>query len=403
MALSSKLYWSTYALWISALVGIARRINQEVTESYMDEIFHVPQAQAYCAGDWRYWNGAITTPPGLYLLPAILSNIQQHLPRYFSRFNLCSLDSLRFFNLSILALLPLLYTSLLLALRTSIASAQKQKFTTTTTKEREENRNSARWEGLTIALMPVLGWWGWLYYTDLGSVATVLLSMRLSLGKRWFLSSFVGAISLLFRQTNIVWVAFIAGVGIARELRTGNSSKKTKSQLYDPLLPDARLIDLVLTPYSLAYLSLHNISTIVPSLTAYLPVFLGFLAFIKLNGGIVLGDKSNHVATIHIPQIYYFIAFSAVFFSPHLLDPAKIKKTLSSLFGSKRRVATSLNALVVMCWTVRNFTIAHPFLLADNRHFAFYLWRRVLNIHPLARYLLTPVYLIASRLVYQAL
>ncbi|GAA5916195.1 Dol-P-Glc:Glc(2)Man(9)GlcNAc(2)-PP-Dol alpha-1,2-glucosyltransferase, partial [Sporobolomyces salmoneus] len=403
MSLSSKLYWSVYALWISTLVGVARRINREVTEPYMDEIFHVPQAQAYCSGDWRYWNGAITTPPGLYLLPAVLSNIQRHLPRYFSRFNFCSLDSLRFFNLSILAFLPLLYTSLLLAIRQPVVSEKKQRSRTTIGEERKENGNSARWEGLTIALMPVLGWWGWLYYTDLGSLATVLLSMRLSLDKRWFWSSIVGAISLLFRQTNIVWVAFIAGVGIARELRTGNSSKKTKSQLYDPLLPDARPIDLVLTPYSLAYLSLHNLSALVPILTAYLSVFLGFLAFIKLNRGIVLGDKSNHVATIHIPQIYYFVAFSSVFLSPHLLDSAKIKKTWSSLFGSKTRVATSLNALVVMCWTIRNFTIAHPFLLADNRHFAFYLWRRVLNVHPLARYLLTPLYLVASRLICQAL
>lgn len=30
-----------------------------------DEPFHVPQVQAYCNGDWSYWDQKITTPPGL--------------------------------------------------------------------------------------------------------------------------------------------------------------------------------------------------------------------------------------------------------------------------------------------------------------------------------------------------
>ncbi|GAA5962737.1 hypothetical protein JCM3765_006186 [Sporobolomyces pararoseus] len=402
MVLSKALYWSAYAIWISSLVGVARRINREVIEPYMDEIFHVPQAQAYCRGDWRYWDGAITTPPGLYLVPAALSRLQKLLSPSFSTFDFCSLDSLRYFNLAILALLPLLYTSLLLAIRQTTQSRPVER-KLKPTREREASLNSARWEGLVIALVPVVGWWGWLYYTDLGSVATVLLSMRLSLGRKYFLSSLMGTFSLLFRQTNIVWLAFIAGGSVIRKLRTVNSSKKKKSQLYDPLLQDARLVDLILTPYSLVYLSLHNLSTLAPILTAYVPAFFAFTAFIKINGGIVLGDRSNHVATIHIPQLYYFITFSAAFLSPHLLETNKLRKSISSLIGTKKRIAVSLNILVVLCWTIRNFTIAHPFLLADNRHFAFYLWRRIINVHPFARYALTPAYLFASRLIYQAL
>lgn len=44
-------------------------------------------------------------------------------------------------------------------------------------------------------------------------------------------------------------------------------------------------------------------------------------------------------------------------------------------------------------------SIAHPFLLADNRHYAFYLWRRVIDCHPMARYALGPAYLFAARLI----
>ena len=39
-------------------------------EPYMDEIFHVRQAQRYCDGDLWAWDPKITTPPGLYLVGA---------------------------------------------------------------------------------------------------------------------------------------------------------------------------------------------------------------------------------------------------------------------------------------------------------------------------------------------
>lgn len=37
-----------------------------------DEIFHVPQAQKYCSGNFRSWDPMITTPPGLYVRKSIL-------------------------------------------------------------------------------------------------------------------------------------------------------------------------------------------------------------------------------------------------------------------------------------------------------------------------------------------
>lgn len=130
-----------------------------------------------------------------YIIPAALSHSLRLLPSSLSRLNPCSLDSLRFFNLSILAFLPLLYTSLLLAIRESTFSKPaEKKLKSAEVARKAANLNSARWEGLVIALMPAVGWWGWLYYTDLGSVATVLLSLRMSLGRRYFLSSLVSSL-----------------------------------------------------------------------------------------------------------------------------------------------------------------------------------------------------------------
>ncbi|KAF9427782.1 glucosyltransferase [Podila epigama] len=57
-------------------------------------------------------------------------------------------------------------------------------------------------------------------------------------------------------------------------------------------------------------------------------------------------------------------------------------------------------AIVVLC--IQKFTIAHPFLLADNRHYTFYLWR-LINRVPRMRFALAPAYVTAAWCCWQAL
>jgi alpha-1,2-glucosyltransferase len=45
---------------------------------------------------------------------------------------------------------------------------------------------------------------------------------------------------------------------------------------------------------------------------------------------------------------------------------------------------------------LHRFTLSHPFLLADNRHYVFYLWRRVFQRYPFANLFLTPLYALAG-------
>ena len=47
-------------------------INNEQQNPYMDEIFHIPQAQNYCHGNFYHWNDKITTLPGLYIQSLVL-------------------------------------------------------------------------------------------------------------------------------------------------------------------------------------------------------------------------------------------------------------------------------------------------------------------------------------------
>ncbi|CEQ42756.1 SPOSA6832_04608 [Sporobolomyces salmonicolor] len=419
------LYYSAYIAWAAGIIAVARRVNSDVREPYMDEVFHVPQAQAYCRGDWGYWDPAITTPPGLYLTPALLSHLQRLLPSSLD-LDVCSLPALRAFNLLILLALPRLYTSLILAIRRpSLSTPSTSKSSShspngsTASQAGKATQDQANWEGLVLALMPAVGWWAWLFYTDLGSIATVLLAFRLALGRKYVLSTLgrvkalmsgtarqLGAVSLLYRQTNIVWLAFVAGGAAVQELRLAAEKTGTKpgqEGFRDPRLAHARWRDLLLTPLTLVTLVLRHILSVVPVFAAYLPVFSAAVVFVLWNGGIVLGDKANHIPSIHIAQVYYFVAFSAVFVAPHVLDVEEVGRAVGGLVGSRRRTCVSLAALGGMCWTIKNYTIAHPFLLADNRHFAFYLWRRLINVHPLARYALAPGYLIAAQLLYRAL
>jgi len=48
-------------------------------------------------------------------------------------------------------------------------------------------------------------------------------------------------------------------------------------------------------------------------------------------------------------------------------------------------------------------TIIHPFTLADNRHYVFYIFRYTILRHPLIKYLLAPIYLVSFYLSYQTL
>ena len=108
-----------------------------------------------------------------------------------------------------------------------------------------------------------------------------------------------------------------------------------------------------------------------PFLLPYVLLLLVFIGFVVWNGGIVLGkyshpwgvfgltfpemdvvgDKSNHIPQLHIPQIFYFIGFCTVFGFPILVSgpggPIRLVKTVLSLIaGSWRNVSFSINFMV---------------------------------------------------------
>jgi alpha-1,2-glucosyltransferase len=117
----------------------------------------------------------------------------------------------------------------------------------------------------------------------------------------------------------------------------------------------------------------------------------------------LVGDKSNHIATVHTPQMLYVWPYIA-FFSVPIIAPSILKLFLVSLRKRslmKRNSSAWSRVLTVALFTILGLasvhwnTIIHPFTLSDNRHYVFYVFR-ILMRHWLVKYLAVPVYVICG-------
>ncbi|KAJ9111310.1 hypothetical protein QFC20_002601 [Naganishia adeliensis] len=318
--------WKTTAILLPLTTALAYLVNREVPDPYLDEIFHIPQAQQYCRGEFLKWDSSITTPPGLSCNPSFL----------------------RYTNV-------LLSTTLLTWSITGIL-----RHTTSRPRARDV---------LAISPFPLVTFFSLLYYTDVGSLTFVLVGYWAARERRYGVSALAGLASLTFRQTNIVWVAFTAATSILSEY-----SARPKP-LLEIASPSGLVTELVQTPWNIITRPRRAGEII----AWYVPTIAAFGAFVIWNGGIVLGHQEMHVATIHFPQLLYFLAFSTIIGWPVLCDEGVervVRGTLRTGLGSR--------------------LIEHPFLLADNRHYFFYIWRRIFRLHAIMPYALTPGYLVCG-------
>lgn len=179
-------------------------------------------------------------------------------------------------------------------------------------------------------------------------------------------------------------------------------SSKVSSQRGSPqLLPFDVAIDYFRTLVSVATCGVKTLLQpaallrLATKVSPYLTLIALFGSFTVYNGGVVLGDKSNHIATINLPQMLYlwpyitFFAWPLIF--PHFLMLAmtlasRVSRlaTLESLLVFRRRsfLPRPIIAIAFMLFAglvVHFNTIVHPFMLADNRHYVFYVFKLLLR------------------------
>ncbi|KAJ1984818.1 glucosyltransferase [Dimargaris verticillata] len=383
--------WTTAVAWAAFLAAtswLAVTVNQVVPQPYMDEVFHVAQAQAYCRGHYWAWDPMLTTPPGLYIWSNLVFQLM-HLATGQPIKSLCTVANLRYSNA---ALVPLLLGIVAAILRHHQQGKQQRRLYI---------------EALAITAFPVLYFVSVLYYTDTGSTLLVLTGYYLAL-KRWHrLSGLMCLLSLTFRQTNVVWTVLIAYTGALQEFAhlpidaaARDHICTVKAGQLDTLAHGLGHI------WQTAKTLCPHLGQLLPSLLPYFTVGMAFLGFLLWNKGIVLGDRSHHLAGFHIPQFYYCAMILLGFLAPVVLrlnHPVRFMTAVIKFLQNGWQVAGCLAITAGMGYSIYQFTYEHPFLLSDNRHYSFYLWKDLYRRHTSVRYLMIPGYCFAVWLLARTL
>lgn len=322
--------------------------------SFIDENFHYPQQQAYCRGDYDGYDPKLTTPPGLYYLGALYNMLTDK----------CDLSSMRYLNF-LGAFAIAIITHLI---RTKLTNAG---FMT-----------------LSVVLNPLIALYYSLFYTDVWSSVFVLAGYAIAVTRPFdddlksaCLSAAFGAVSCFFRQTNIIWCAF----SMVALLDARAQSKK----LYTNRIPHDTV--------ALIKSSLKRWPLFLP----YAVVGLMFCAFLVINGGITMGDKENHVMTFHLMQLFYCVTFFAVFTIPLWASFSIMTSYIKENFMTNKGLFFNAWFLPTLAYVIHDFTIIHPFVLADNRHYTFYIVRRFIMRSESSKYELIPIYHFSCYIVWE--
>lgn len=320
---------------------------------FIDEQFHVGQTLKYVGGDWSHWDPKITTPPGLYILGLINYKVTSTFSSWtaLTAFRLVNLIG-GVFVLPICVLRPLFLF------------------------------NAIGFWPVALMSFPLLSSFYYLYYTDVWSTIFILQSFTFVLTQPFgpktsiWLSAICATISCTFRQTNIIWTAFVMLIAVERRAMI---QKQFNTNSFNNYLK----------------LFIHAIDEFGSTVLPFMLNFILFLVYLVWNRSITLGDKSNHSVGLHLVQMFYCFAFIAFFSMPLWLS-----RNFLRLYKARvllRPLRTFLEVLAIML-VIRFFTIVHPFLLADNRHYTFYLFRRLIGNHrKLIKYVfMAPVYHFAT-------
>ncbi|XP_034175893.2 alpha-1,2-glucosyltransferase Alg10 [Osmia lignaria lignaria] len=347
-----------------SVIALFIYLNHVQPYYYIDEVFHITQTLQYCDGNFTQWNPKITTLPGLYILAILI----------LSPLKLCNTFYLR--CISLLGIFLSLYLINGILKQISITHWMQ------------------RWDkwirfavACNIMFFPPLFFWHFLYYTDVISIDAVLLMLLLHLHKQFKMAAIVGFLSVFIRQTNIIWVAFLT-MERGFDLLDNKIGKSISPEQYSSITYLKLLWKKIIDEVYGGWRSLAKfISEICIELFPYAGVCLMFVAFVFWNKGIVVGDRTAHTPTVHIPQLLYFSAFLFSFSWPYMI--VYWKDYLK--FICKHWILESL-ILILLTLIVHFNTLVHPYVLADNRHYVFYFWNKFMGRYWLFKYLLVPVH-----------
>lgn len=220
-------------------------------------------------------------------------------------------------------------------------------------------------------IFPLHAFFIFLYYTDTVSTLFVLSTWLALLKKKYILSGIFSACSILMRQTNAVWTVYLVGWELAN------------------MAMDKKRGETLTLGAFIRFLWADGVMHHVQTFWIHILSVVSFAWFVIHNGGIVLGDKEHHVPVTHWAQPLYFYTFL-------VLSTAPLWFPIHNQIPHRSTVLTVVGIMCLAFLAVRAGTLVHPFILADNRHYTFYLWRRILGATTYSRYCMVPLYALTT-------
>ncbi|RYE99972.1 MAG: hypothetical protein EOO41_00215 [Methanobacteriota archaeon] len=194
----------------------------------------------------------------------------------------------------------------------------------------------------------------------------------------------MGAASVMVRQNNIVWAAYAAGLVLLTQVCQAFSAARPVG--------------------AQASLQLAALTTVraLPQLSGFIAVAVVFLVFLVRNGGVAVGDKEQHALVWHWAQLVWLLDLVALYAAAVSILNALARVLHAGMLGEHgsgcessrgkggarrarlwRRVRlphvlVALVSSMMTLYAVEHYAMAHLYVLSDNRHATFYLWRRIL-------------------------
>ncbi|MFL0811018.1 MAG: Dol-P-Glc:Glc(2)Man(9)GlcNAc(2)-PP-Dol alpha-1,2-glucosyltransferase [Agarilytica sp.] len=247
------------AMAVAFIVGINMMPKQQ---TFHDESYHVTQINAYAEGNFTYIDKYITVIPGYHALVYGLSKVFASENIYAYRIFSC-----------ILAALSLLFFYLI---------------------ARQLGHDSPLISTAIFFFCPIFFPFFFVMYTDMTSLAFVLAGLYFTFSKRYHAAGVILVLSILIRQTNVVWLGFCWAMIFFQE--------------FDHISIALKDFDRE-TRKKLLHLALRTI---------FFPLgIVAFLAFVYLNGGVAIGDAGSH----KLGKVYFTQAFLWLFVVSLVLLP----------------------------------------------------------------------------------
>jgi alpha-1,2-glucosyltransferase len=273
-------------------------VNQDLL---IDEHTHYDHITRFAKGDFSI-GSKLSTIPGYHALMAVIA----------AAFGISSVAGLRLVSLGIAILSIVIFY---------VAA-------------RHFSPKNAHIKTLQYGFLPILFPYFLLLYTDALSVLFVVLGIWLILKKKYSLAGLSGILSVLVRQNNIVWLAFLLGYAYIE--KRGQKDWFLRLREY----------------------------------WVFLLGFIGFIVFVALNRGFAIGDRAMHPAfSLHLGNIWFlgFVVF--VLFLP--LHIANFRRVID--LARKKR--TTIVVIGIFIMYMLTFQVTHPYNTTWSQ---FFLHNRIL-------------------------